>query len=80
MMKKKILIGIILCIILLTGCNKQIFDTNYSFNLVRCNYDGEIFERYIDKWNDYEGEQIQILTKDKVYLVSTNKCYLVGDR
>lgn len=74
-MKKILILGILL--LCLTGCNKQIFDLDYEFDEIICNYDGDKFELKIDKWNDYEGEQIQVISGGKTYLVSSNKCYLV---
>ena len=44
----------------LTGCNKQIFDFDYEYDEIICNYDGDKFELKIDKWTDYEGEQLQV--------------------
>lgn len=70
---------LLLSLFLLTGCNKQVFDFDYSFNKVKCNYNGDKFELKIDKWIDYEGEQIQVKSKDKTYLLSTNNCYLINE-
>lgn len=79
-MKKKLLnLGIILSILLLTGCNNEIFDTNYTFDTVKCNYNGDKFELKIDKWTDYEGEQLQIKSDGKVYLLSANNCYMINE-
>ena len=76
---KKILL-LIASLLFLTGCNKQVFDFKYTFDKAYCNYDGIEFELEIDKWKDYyDGEQIQIQSNGKVYLVSTNKCYLVKE-
>ncbi len=44
-----------------------------------CNYNGNEFELKIDRWKDYDGEQIQIQSNGKNYLVSTNNCYLVEE-
>lgn len=77
-MKKLIIFSSIL--IVLTGCNKQVFDTHHTFNKIYCNYDGNQFTLDIKTWNDYDGEQIQINAKDgKTYLLSANKCYMVGE-
>lgn len=79
-MKKKLLsLVIILSVILLTGCNKQVFDFDYSFNKIYCNYNGDKFELKIDNWTDYEGEQIQVKSDDKTYLLSANNCYMVKE-
>lgn len=74
---KKILI--ISGILLLTGCNKQIFDFDYTYDRVICNYNGDQFELRIDQWKDYEGEQIQIKSNGKTYLLSANNCYMIDD-
>lgn len=75
---KKLFI-LIIPILLLCGCNYNLIDTEYEFNKAICNYDGDKFELKIDKWTDYDGEQLQIITNDKVYLVSANHCYLVKE-
>lgn len=80
---KIVLLGIIILggLVLLTGCNKQIIDTKYTFDraIVVLN-DGTRMEIEIAKWNDYDGEQIQIIGKDgKVYLVSSYNTILIKD-
>lgn len=62
-----------------TGCNKQVFDFKYTFDKAICNYNGDKFELKIDKWNDYDGEQIQVVSDNKTYLLSANNCYLVDE-
>ncbi len=76
-MKKIVIIGILL--LSLTGCNRQILDIDYEYDEIICNYDGDKFILKIDKWSDYEGEQIQVKSNGKTYLLSANKCYLVKD-
>lgn len=46
---KKILL-LIVPLLLLTGCNKQVFDFKYTFDKTYCNYNGNEFELKIDKW------------------------------
>lgn len=75
---KKILL-LIVPVLLITGCNRQVFDFKYTYNKAYCNYNGDKFELDIDKWNDYDGEQIQIKSNDKTYLISANNCYLVEE-
>ena len=58
----------------LTGCscNKQIMDFKYSFNKAII-FNGDtatIIE--IQKWNDYDGEQIQLITKDGAVIVTSS--------
>lgn len=78
-MKTKIVILSALVLLMFTGCNFRLFDTNYSFDRVICNYDGDKFVLGIDSWKDYDGEQIQVWSGGKVYLLSANKCYMVND-
>lgn len=79
-MKKFILlIVIVVIILLLSGCNKKVFDFKYNFNKAYCNYNGDKFELKINKWKDYDGEQIQIQSNGKTYLISANNCYLVEE-
>ena len=73
---KKILL-LIVPVLLITGCNRQVFDFKYTYNKAYCNYNGDKFELNIGKWNDYDGEQIQIMSNGKTYLISANNCYLV---
>lgn len=70
-----IIFGIIM--LLCGGCNKQVFDFDYTYDVAVCNYGGDRFELNINKWNDYDGEQIQIKSDGKTYLLSANNCYLI---
>lgn len=81
---KKILAMMMLVMIVLvvTGCeyNRQIFDFNYKFDKAICNIGGEYKTIEIQKWNDYDGEQLQIIAKDDtVYLVSSINCTLIRE-
>lgn len=71
-----IIIGIVM-IFSLTGCNYQMIDLDYDYDEIICNYDGNKFELEIDKWTDYEGEQLQVKSNGKTYLLSANKCYMI---
>lgn len=62
-----------------TAGNKQAFDLKYNFEKAICYMNGEKIEIEIDKWNDYDGEQIQIIGKDgNVYLISSFNTILIG--
>lgn len=71
-----------ICILLgLTGCNQQIIDLNYTFDKAICNIGDETKEIKIDKWNDYDGEQLQIIDdKGNVYLISSYNCTLIKEK
>lgn len=88
-------IGIILIILALVGCvylgfrhlsnvvfkgNKQVLDTNFNFNKCITYLGNEKIEIDVDKWNDYEGEQIQVADKNgNVYLLSSFNTMLVKE-
>lgn len=61
-MKKFILSLFAVASLVLTGCNKQVFDTNYSFKRVHIFDTGECYE--ISSWRDYDdSDQIQVKLK-----------------
>ena len=72
-MKKILAITLIsmLLVLTLSSCNKQIFDTTYSFDKAIISLpDGTIIEGKIDSWTDYEdGDQIQVKINGVTYLV-----------
>lgn len=72
---KKILL-LIVPVLFLTGCNKQVLDTTYNFKKAYCYYGNKEVVYEIKSWKDYDGEQVQIKTEDGTYLISTNQCYL----
>ena len=72
---KKLIIGVaILATAILGGCNKQIFDFNYSFKTAYVKWpDGTMKTLRLKSWRDYEdGEQLQLKDENgNVYLVSS---------
>lgn len=74
-----IILAVVFCLLFITGCNKQIIDLDYSYDKAICNYNGSSFKLKIDKWKDYDGEQLQIKSNGKIYLVSANNCYLIDE-
>ena len=64
----------------LTGCNKQIIDTTFSYE--RCIVslpNGEVIEAEIDSWKDYDdGDQIQVKINGKQYLVHSSNIVLIS--
>jgi len=60
--------------------NKTFLDTKCKYTKAITSINGEKLEIDIDTWNDYEGEQLQIIGKDgKVYLVSSFNTMLIGE-
>lgn len=80
-MKKRIIIAIAAlcgCATMLTGCNYDLIDTNYSYDKAVITLNGRTIVVDVDKWTDYEGEQLQIITEDgTVILTSSYNCILL---
>lgn len=74
-MIKKIVIALLVSTCVLTGCNEQIIDTNYTFRRAYIEGIGEI---EVSTWRDYENsDQIQITGKDGVtYLTHSSRVIL----
>lgn len=69
-----------LCAAAFFGCNKDMFDTNYTFNKAIVSIGNITTPIVLDikQWCDYDGEQIQlILSDDSVILVSSFNTILV---
>ena len=88
-MIKKICVAavvIIICILCRPCSNKDMWDTNYTFNEAICYGDfdsdgaGEWKTFNIDNWTDYgDGDSIQIKTEDgDVYLFHASNCTLIN--
>lgn len=78
-MKKLILI--IVTLFALTGCNRQIIDTTFSFDkaIIRLP-NGEVVEGKVQSWTDYvDGEQIQVKIDSKTYLVHAENICLINE-
>ena len=79
-----IILGILaVCIavimLLVTSCNKQIIDLQYSYNYAYIELpNGETVSGRIDSWTDYaDGDQLQVTINGNVYLVHSSDCVLV---
>ena len=60
--------------------NKQAIDMKYSFKKAIVCLGNEEIELNVKKWNDYDGEQLQIETEEgKVYLVSSFNTILISE-
>lgn len=78
---KKTIALMLVCIIIVgmfCGCNKQIIDLTYSFNYAIIKLpNGEIVEGKISSWNDYDGDQLQIVIDDVTYLVHSSNAVMM---
>lgn len=73
---KKILLMAVIVTLLssLSGCNKDIIDTNYTFKKAIIVIGSEKINVNIKQWRDFDGDQIQVTDEQgQVYLThSTN--------
>lgn len=80
-MTKKIVCFLLVFVILIfaCGCNKQVFDLNYTFNYAIIELpNGDIVEGEVQSWTDYEdGDQIQLKINNVVYLVHSTDVALI---
>lgn len=83
-MKKILALTLIsaLLIVSLSGCNKQIFDTTYSFDKAIISLpNGQVIEGKIDSWTDYEdGDQIQVKINGVIYLAHSSNIILIKEK
>ena len=87
-MIKKFGVAVLIAMVMISlyARNKDMWDTNYTFDAAICysDFDGDgvgewkTFE--INKWTDYsDGDSIQIKTKDgDVYLFHASNCTLIN--
>lgn len=66
---------------LLSGCNKQVFDTTYKFDRAIIELrNGTIVEGKVQSWTDFEGsDQIQVKIDGVTYLVHSSNIDLITD-
>ena len=79
-MKKFILCLAAIASLSLTGCNKQLIDTNYSFKRVHIFDTGECYK--ISSWRDYDdSDQIQVkLSTGETVLLSAAVHFALIDK
>ena len=84
-MKKYIAIAVaavlIIGLLLLAGCNKQLVDMTYSYEYaIIALPNGEIVEGKVTSWTDFEdGDQLQIKIDGKTYLVHSSNVVLISE-
>lgn len=80
---KKILVmfASIAMILSMTGCNRQIVDTTFSYNRAIIHLpDGTIIDGKVQSWKDYEdGDQIQVKIDGVTYLVDCMNIVLISE-
>lgn len=76
-----VVIALVLLVAVLTSCNRQLFDTTYSFDYAIISLpNGEVIEGKVDSWIDYEdGDQLQVKIDGKTYLVHSSNIVLVAE-
>ena len=85
--KRKALLATILIVFMLvvlamcTGCNKQIFDTTWSFErAIIFLPDGEKLEGAVTSWNDFDGsDMLQLEIDGKMYLTHSSNIVLISE-
>jgi hypothetical protein len=79
---KKILAVLVLVVLMvaLTGCNRDMIDTVYTYDeAVLSMADGTIVRGKVQSWRDYEdGEQIQVKIDGVTYLVNSVNITLIN--
>ena len=82
-MKHIICIGLILILLVTVfcGCNKQVFDTTYTFDKAIISLpNGEIIEGEVESWKDFDdGDQIQVVIDGKTYLVHSSQVVMINE-
>ena len=70
---------VVVCV--LTGCNKQVFDTTYSYERAILSLpNGEVVEGKVQSWTDFEdGDQIQVKIDGKQYLIHSEDIVLISE-
>lgn len=76
-MMKKLVVTVLLEMFVLTGCNKQVIDMNYTFNYAQIEGIGKI---EIKAWNDYgDSDMVQVISKDgTTYLTHSSNVILTN--
>ena len=81
MKKLTTLISMLILVLALTGCNKQMVDLTYSYERAILSLpNGEVVEGKVSSWTDFEdGDQIQVRIDGKTYLVHSSNIVLISD-
>lgn len=81
-MKKLLVIFLVLLVVLsMIGCNRQIIDTTWSYESAMVKLpNGDIVEGKITSWTDYENsDMLQIKIDGKQYLTHSTNVVLISN-
>lgn len=81
MKKKKIITVCLVSMLVMCGCNRQVFDTTYNYNKAIVNLaDGTVISGAVQSWIDYENsDQIQVKINGVSYLVHSSNITLIAE-
>ena len=76
-----LLVTILVTVLVMSGCNKQMVDLTYSYEYAIIGLpNGEVVEGKVSSWTDFEdGDQIQVRIDGKTYLVHSSNIVLISD-
>ena len=76
-----ILLVVAMMLMFLTGCNRQVIDTTFSYdNAILALPDGSVISGKIESWKDYDdGDQIQVKIDGTTYLVHSVNIVLIKE-
>ena len=57
--------------LLLSGCNRTVFDTKYGFDKAFISGEDSSIVLDVREWKDYSGEQLQLTTNDNFVLLTS---------
>ena len=79
MMKKVFAVILLLVVMCMCGCNKQIIDTTWKYDRAIIQLpDGTIVDGKVDSWKDFDGDQIQVKIGGVSYLVHSEDIALIA--
>ena len=76
-----LLVTILVTVLVMSGCNKQMVDLTYSYERAILSLpNGDVVEGKVTSWTDFEdGDQIQVKIGGKTYLVHSSNVVLISD-
>ena len=79
-MKKKIaaILAAMMTMCALAGCNYTMLDTTFTYKYaIIALPDGTVIKGEVERWTDYEGEQLQVTIDGQTYLTSSFNCVMM---